>query len=761
VKTIFIGHFAPLCRALEEASSPAGNQVQRKIIKELSLQCDPGDVFSYSMTPEASWPRGPFISRSLIEGSVEFLGYPNLPVLKHIIFAFRVFIKLIMTRPKLSLQYNSYFFENTSFLLYRLCFPDSVLAIFIQDIHVNPSAPFLSKLGFRSFFERASLWLSRHFNIIVPISEAIVDDFCIDRNKCIIFLGGLTDSAIMLMKKSEQQILLNIGIFAGALEPHNGIDRLVNQWISSRIQWPLHVFGRGSLSQYLKKTAESSENIIFHGFQPEYLILEWQSKARWNFCLRYSSGLNQRYFFPSKLFNILCASGAVLTNSFHGLPDVLRKHIYMLSDDLSDLPEKLARSIEFPPQENVRMRHKIVAEKYSWGMCIEKIIGNKLPNTIPRILCFVSHYLPGYKAGGALRSVSNIAQLIGTRCDFKVVTSNCDLGDDQHYLGLKPGIWIVNGKAKVFYLSNYCADIFSIFRKSQADVIYLNSFFSPKFSIFPLILWNFFFRRKIKFVLAPRGEFSPGALKIKNLKKRSFIKLSKFLRIYRNVIWHASSDYESHDIQRELGVPANRILISCDVTMPSDHFAGSVSPDKSRVILRLCFVSRITKKKNLDYAISVLRSVDVPVVFNIYGSAEDKGYLLHCQNLAADLPENIDVVFHGSLEHSRVLQVFSNHHLFFFPTLGENYGHVIAESLGVGTPVLLSDQTPWRNIERLGVGWDYPLSEPSRFVEAIHKMSIMDEHTYTDMRNAAKIFLTNKLNLETTSDEVFNSFFAL
>lgn len=374
MKTVFVGHFAPIAQALEKASSAAGNQVQRQIMKELSLTCGTANVVSYSMTPMPAWPRGPLIRHSYKEGSIAFPGYLNLPILKNIVFSLWLFSHLIMARPQLCLQYNSYFFENLILLLYRLCRPSSALVIFIQDVYIIPKVSLLSKRGLRSFFEKASLWLSRRFNLIVPVSEAIIEDFHMDRGRCLIFQGGLTDFAERLMNEPDRQTLLDIGVFAGTLEPHNGIDRLVDQWIACDIQWPLHVFGRGSLREHVKLAADRSNKIVFHDMQPESIVFEWQSKARWNFCLRYSTGLNQRYFFPSKFFNIACSPGAVLVNDFHGLPDVLREHLCVVSDDLSDLPAQLAMSSEVTHQEKVRMRRSVVREQYRWKTCIEKIL---------------------------------------------------------------------------------------------------------------------------------------------------------------------------------------------------------------------------------------------------------------------------------------------------------------------------------------------------------------------------------------------------
>jgi glycosyltransferase involved in cell wall biosynthesis len=57
--------------------------------------------------------------------------------------------------------------------------------------------------------------------------------------------------------------------------------------------------------------------------------------------------------------------------------------------------------------------------------------------------------------------------------------------------------------------------------------------------------------------------------------------------------------------------------------------------------------------------------------------------------------------------------------LFFFPTRGENYGHVIHEALAAGLPMLVSDQTPWKRLAERGIGWDLSLDHPEAFAFAI------------------------------------------
>ena len=94
-----------------------------------------------------------------------------------------------------------------------------------------------------------------------------------------------------------------------------------------------------------------------------------------------------------------------------------------------------------------------------------------------------------------------------------------------------------------------------------------------------------------------------------------------------------------------------------------------------------------------------------------YGRIVDNSYWDRCKKSLEKLPKNIKASFLGELKKDEVTVTFSKYDLFFFPTGGENYGHVIAESLSVGTPVLISKNTPWFNLESQHLGWDIDLEK--------------------------------------------------
>lgn len=342
----------------------------------------------------------------------------------------------------------------------------------------------------------------------------------------------------------------------------------------------------------------------------------------------------------------------------------------------------------------------------------------------PVVLTFVGHYLPGFKSGGPLRTIANLVEHLSGEFEFLIVTSDRDLGETSAYPLISPNEWQDVGKAKVYYISSDKMSIrnfFHIINNTPHDVLYFNSFFDPSFTIKPLIANRFFNASQKQVIVAPRGEFSIGALSLKSTKKYIYLMFSKLFGLYRSVIFQASTTHEEKDIIRTLKCPSNRIKIAIDLPekMTSNPIFIKEEANTDVDVLNVVFLSRVSPMKNLDFAIQILSCVNVDVVFDIYGPLESMDYWSKCQALIERLPQNIKVNYCGSVEPSNVKNIFSRYDLFLFPTLGENYGHVIAESLSVGTPVLLSDQTPWRNLEADGLGWDLPLEQPNAFVEKI------------------------------------------
>jgi glycosyltransferase involved in cell wall biosynthesis len=129
--------------------------------------------------------------------------------------------------------------------------------------------------------------------------------------------------------------------------------------------------------------------------------------------------------------------------------------------------------------------------------------------------------------------------------------------------------------------------------------------------------------------------------------------------------------------------------------------------------------------KNLDFLIKVLEKVKNKVLLNIYGPIEDKDYWKKCKNLISNQPLNVRIVYRGVALPNKVNSIFSKHHLFILPSRGESYGHVVAESLTVGTPVLISNKTPWKKLKNSIIV--FSLKDMKKWTKEIEKWADFDD----------------------------------
>lgn len=284
------------------------------------------------------------------------------------------------------------------------------------------------------------------------------------------------------------------------------------------------------------------------------------------------------------------------------------------------------------------------------------------------VLVVVDYYLPGRLAGGPVTTISNMTAALGKDIRFLIVTRNSDI-DGTIYPNVEVnkaasvnGVDVIYVESKEFN-SRTLGELISLY---SIPILYLNSFFS-------VISVKTIFAHKLgkiraKLILAPRGEFSQGALSIKALKKRIYLEFFKLNHLNNQIeIFQASSAMEAEDIKRLFD--NSPIHIAPDIASP---LPGGENNDKSTVkeLDSYVFVSRISPMKNLTYAISVFSKVKIPLRLDIYGSLEDKDYWDLCERLINECPSHISIRYCGVLEHSDVMSTFARYKAFLFPTLG-------------------------------------------------------------------------------------------
>ncbi|MEM8888146.1 MAG: glycosyltransferase [Bacteroidota bacterium] len=357
-----------------------------------------------------------------------------------------------------------------------------------------------------------------------------------------------------------------------------------------------------------------------------------------------------------------------------------------------------------------------------------------------RILISIDWFAPGYKAGGPIRSCVNFAYGMRDQYDIYIITGDRDFGDYQSYKNIQTNSWIeFDTGIKVYYADPDSLSL-SFWRKEisklNPDFVYLNNLFSTSFCFLPLLA------RKssaphAKWILAPRGMLHAGAIQYKRFKKQLYLSSLKILGLSRNLHFQATDEQEQKDIDKYFHPKTPIQIIE---NLPHSKLRERVARKKDKGFLKAIFFSRISPKKNLDFFLEILRGTRARLDLDIIGPIEDAQYWEHCQKLASELEENLNMEYLGVFPHEEVMNQLENYHLFVLPTHGENFGHAIFEAILSACPVLISDQTPWRNLESKKVGWDIPLSDTDKYKEVIEDLTLMDQEHWDSWSESSWLY---------------------
>ncbi len=358
-----------------------------------------------------------------------------------------------------------------------------------------------------------------------------------------------------------------------------------------------------------------------------------------------------------------------------------------------------------------------------------------------RVLVLASYFSPGFKAGGPIRSLLNLMQVMGGGYDFYILTRDHDLSDAGPYPGIETMRWLSleGARWRVFFAPERQLTwrlLRRLIEEIRPDVVYANSHFDPLLTLQLQVL-----RRlggidpAIRCVVAPRGELLPGALAISSRRKRAVLWLQRRLSLHDGIVWQATSEAERQAVMALVDQGAEVVLAPDPLVPPPE--AQIPESSKRPGSLRLVFLSRVAQNKGVVELIQGLKAVRGEVSIDLYGPREDPNYWAQVEEAIEALPAHVQARYRGSIPHEQVWKTLQGYDAFVLLTHGENFGHAIVEALLAGLPVILSDRTQWQDVEARGVGWTLSLQDNEGFVRLVERCVVMGPTEHDTMRKCA------------------------
>ena len=369
-ENLFITYFPLPNMKLDGAFSVAGDRVQDEIRYAISNNF--GQTECLVMPVIRAFPHGKLWLRSLKYDEKTYMGIINFPIVKMASFSAVLFFNLLRSKPKNIFIWNSYLFQNISIFIYKTISRNKPnVIIFVQDVQ-EPRR--IRDIQF--FLDMWSLRIINWFcDLCIPVTKDILVDFKI-KTRSIIAIGGVSESDSTEFK-TEVKVGIkdsNYYVMGGALEPYNGTAKIASVWPSCGSAGFLNIYGSGSEASRIEEISRKNCYVRFFGKvrREEYLSSAISSLGV--IVLRYSEGLDSKYFFPSKFLEACNLNVNIICNKFINFPEQMSPFVNFVSDDLSNLESVLVISKAIVDSQELNLKRiDFVRNNYTWDGVMKSI----------------------------------------------------------------------------------------------------------------------------------------------------------------------------------------------------------------------------------------------------------------------------------------------------------------------------------------------------------------------------------------------------
>ena len=324
-----------------------------------------------------------------------------------------------------------------------------------------------------------------------------------------------------------------------------------------------------------------------------------------------------------------------------------------------------------------------------------------------RVLYISSVYKPAYVYGGPARSVPSLCEgLAEAGAGIEVFTTNANRRERLRVPLGRP-VTVDGVPVTYFPVSSEryfrCPPLVEAVRQNlrRFDVVEIDALFSALFEPVAAACRA----AGAPYVVPPRGQLLPWALREKRWKKRLYLRLAGLGALNAAAGIHCTDLLEAEALPRAgVHAPAFVVPNGVDLTpVPADHRvrARIGVPESARLLL---FAGRFHRVKRLDIAVATLAALDSAHLLLAGPDEENLQPSLLRQARAAGCADRLHFL---PLQPPDSLQrLYAAADLFILPSEMESFGMAAAEAMAAGLPVLVSSQVPigrWAEAAKAGV----------------------------------------------------------
>ncbi|TWU59440.1 D-inositol 3-phosphate glycosyltransferase [Rubripirellula tenax] len=211
-------------------------------------------------------------------------------------------------------------------------------------------------------------------------------------------------------------------------------------------------------------------------------------------------------------------------------------------------------------------------------------------------------------------------------------------------------------------------------------------------------------------------------------------------RLLRRAPWVTYNGPSCKRLLESFGADPDRMSPWNYAADPNKAYRGPLTPRGDRSSIQLLTVGQLSERKGILPALEQLSkwAIDHPenrLHWNVVGNGPQLETIK-----AATLPENLTMTLHGHCCPDQIAAQYRDNDMMLFPTLADEWGLVVDESLQSGLPVIgsLHSQSVTTLLTDGIEGMVYDPEVPTSLADALDRLMAMSDEAYARMPSQAR-----------------------